>query len=143
MESLEEELLKLKEEIEEEKLEAELEELKNSITPEIQEEFEQYKEELSNIIPADQKPEEFMIQALLAEMMSLKEEISVLKAEAVKKITVEEFFGDKEKSVVKAEDADFKILSSNEKHNAAILDDDVFFAGEKLYKWGDTLYLKD
>ena len=41
------------------------------------------------------------------------------------------------------EDADFKILSTDEKINAAILDSDSFFAGEKIYKWGDTLYLNE
>ena len=45
--------------------------------------------------------------------------------------------------VISDEEADFKILSTNEKINAAILDNDSFFAGEKIYKWGDTLYLNE
>lgn len=50
---------------------------------------------------------------------------------------------DKEQpAVISDEDADFRILGAGARINAAILDEESFFAGEKVYKWGDTLYLE-
>lgn len=101
-------------------------------------------ESLSNIEKlAMSSPDDVMIQAVLAEMNALKEEIDILKAEP-KKITAEEFFGNNDGAPsVKDEDTDFRILSSNDRINAAILDEDSFIAGEKVYRWGETLYLQD
>ena len=101
-------------------------------------------EEPENNIKLTASPEDFMMQAVLAEMVALKEELDILKSEPSKKITAEEFFGGTDNSIsVKDEDADFKIWSSTDKINAAILDEECFIAGEKLYRWGETLYLED
>lgn len=98
---------------------------------------------LDNTVSVSNAPQDFMMQAVLAEMVALKEELDVLKAEPSKKLTAEEFFGPQESQYIKDEDADFRILSSSDKINAAILDEDCFLAGEKLYRWGETLYLED
>ena len=47
------------------------------------------------------------------------------------------------KNNIEDEDADFRIMSSEERINASILDKELFIAGDKLYKWGDTLYLDE
>ena len=41
------------------------------------------------------------------------------------------------------EDTNFRILGSKEHVVANILDEDLFVAGDKLYRWGDTLYLNE
>ena len=99
---------------------------------------------------ADEQPkielvqDDTILQAVLSEMMTLKDELDALKAEQTKRLTAKEFFGDIDSvSLVKDENADFKILSSTDKINAAILDEDCFIAGEKLYRWGETFYLED
>ena len=47
------------------------------------------------------------------------------------------------KNNIEDEDADFRIMGSEERINASILDEELFVAGDKLYKWGDTLYLDE
>ena len=93
------------------------------------------------------------MQAMLTEMMMLKEELNKLKSEAEEtaenkesvKPTLSEFFGDNEPlyNDIEDEDADFKIMADGTRINASILDEDMFIAGNKLYRWGDTLYLDE
>ena len=89
------------------------------------------------------------MQAMLAEMMLLKDELNKLKSEASEPVetvkpTVNEFFGDNEEYYnVDDEDADFKIMADGTRINASILDEDLFIAGNKLYRWGETLYLDE
>lgn len=82
------------------------------------------------------------MQAMLNEMSVLREELNRLKNE---KVTYEDLFGQKEKmkNNIDDEDADFKIMGSEERVNASILDEELFVAGNRLYKWGDTLYLNE
>ena len=82
------------------------------------------------------------MQAMLNEMFVLRDELNKLKNE---KVTYEDIFGKKEKmkNNIENEDADFRIMGSEERVNASILDEELFVAGDKLYKWGDTLYLDE
>lgn len=82
------------------------------------------------------------MQAMLNEMFVLRDELNKLKNE---KVTYEDIFGKKEKikNNIEDEDADFRIMGSEERVNASILDEELFVAGDKLYKWGDTLYLDE
>ena len=82
------------------------------------------------------------MQAMLNEMFVLRDELNKLKNE---KVTYEDIFGKKEKmkNNIEDEDADFRIMGSEERINASILDEELFVAGDKLYKWGDTLYLDE
>lgn len=82
------------------------------------------------------------MQAMLNEMFILRDELNKLKNE---KVTYEDIFGKKEKmkNNIEDEDADFRIMGSEERINASILDEELFVAGDKLYKWGDTLYLDE
>ena len=84
------------------------------------------------------------MQAMLSEMVTLKDELDKLKSEQPKP-TLTEFFGDNEPEYDDIEDdeADFKILGDGTRINASILDEDLFIAGRKLYRWGDTLYLDE
>ena len=84
------------------------------------------------------------MQAMLSEVVLLKDELNKLKAEQPKP-TLNEFFGDSEPEYAEIEDdeADFKILGDGARINASILDEDLFIAGRKLYRWGDTLYLDE
>ena len=59
------------------------------------------------------------------------------------KLTYEDIFGKKEKMKNNIEDTNFRILGSEEHVVANILDEDLFVAGDKLYRWGDTLYLNE
>ena len=59
-----------------------------------------------------------------------------------KRAKLADFFSEKEEAtIITDEEADFRILGDGARINAAILDEDSFFAGEKIYRWGDTLYL--
>ena len=90
--------------------------------------------------------DDIIVQAMLSEMVALKEELDILKNSPQKNDLKEAFWNERRNNknqVISDEEADFKILSTNEKINAAILDNDSFFAGEKIYKWGDTLYLNE
>lgn len=80
------------------------------------------------------------MQAMLNEIFILRDELNKLKNE---KVTYEDIFGKKEKmkNNIEDEDADFRIMGSEERIYASILDEELFVAGDKLYKWGDTLYL--
>ena len=82
------------------------------------------------------------MQAMLNEMFVLREELNKLKNE---KVTYEDIFGKKEKmkNNIEDDDADFRIMGSEKRINASILDEELFVAGDKLYKWGDTLYLDE
>ncbi|MBE7703563.1 MAG: hypothetical protein E7Z89_05885 [Cyanobacteria bacterium SIG28] len=90
--------------------------------------------------------EESEPEPYLAEIENLKQELNKLK-EASEIPSFKEEFWNRLKSapvtVIENEDADFKILSTEECVNAAILDSDTFLAGEKIYRWGETLYLED
>ena len=59
------------------------------------------------------------------------------------KLTYEDIFGKKEKMKNNIEDTNFRILGSEEHVVANILDEDLFVAGDKLYRWGDTLYFDE
>ena len=100
-------------------------------------------EEEKNIV-IEKNYEDYMIQAILSEMVALRGELDALRADSNRKLTAEEFFGTSDKApFIKDEDADFKIMRDGERINASILGDDCFVAGEKLYRWGDPYYLKD
>lgn len=73
--------------------------------------------------------------------LSKREKILLAKSE--KKSSLTDVFTDKEEqTIITDEEADFRIMGDGSRINAAILDDDSFFAGEKVYIWGDTLYLE-
>ena len=84
------------------------------------------------------------MQAMLSEVVMLKQELNRLKTDQPKP-TLSEFFGDNEQEYdeIEDEDADFKIMADGTRINASILDEDLFIAGKKLYRWGDTLYLEE
>ena len=90
------------------------------------------------------------MNAMLSEILALREELQNLKdeAEEVEKTekviqTPKDFWNTNQKYVIEDEDADFKIMGDGSRINASILDDDLFIAGDKLYRWGETLYLEE
>lgn len=91
-----------------------------------------------------QNPDSIVMQAMLSEMLVLKEELNKLKEEPQKPDVIS-FWGDNEKkgNYIDDDEADFRIMSSEKRINASILDEDMFVAGNKLYKWGDMLYLEE
>ena len=102
-------------------------------------------EEPSNEIQLDEKARDnIAMQAMLSEVVMLKQELNRLKTDQPKP-TLSEFFGDNEQEYdeIEDEDADFKIMADGTRINASILDEDLFIAGKKLYRWGDTLYLEE
>ena len=91
-----------------------------------------------------QNPDNIVMQAMLNEMLVLKEELNKLKEEP-QKPDVASFWGDNEKksNYIDDSEADFRIMGSEKRVNASILDEEMFVAGDKLYKWGDMLYLEE
>lgn len=91
-----------------------------------------------------QNPDSIVMQAMLSEMLVLKEELNKLKEEP-QKPDVTSFWSDNDKkgNYIDDDDADFRIMGSEKRINASILDEDMFVAGNKLYKWGDMLYLEE
>ena len=81
-----------------------------------------------------------VVQAVMAEMLSLREELNKIKEETQKSPIIS-LSG--KRNYVDDEDADFRIMGDGERVNASVLDEDLFIAGDKLYRWGDTLYLED
>lgn len=80
------------------------------------------------------------MQSMFNDMLQMREELNMLRKE---KLTYEDIFGKKEKMKNNIEDTNFRILGSKEHAVANILDEDLFVAGDKLYRWGDTLYLDE
>lgn len=80
------------------------------------------------------------MQSMFNDMLQMREELNMLRKE---KLTYEDIFGKKEKMKNNIEDTNFRILGSKEHVVANILDEDLFVAGDKLYRWGDTLYLDE
>lgn len=82
------------------------------------------------------------ILAMLDEILVLREELNKLKSE---KITSYDISDNKDKinNIIEDENADFRIMGSQKRLNANILDEDLFIAGNRLYRWGDTLYLDE
>lgn len=91
-----------------------------------------------------QNSDNIVMQAMLNEMIVLKEELNRLKEEP-QKPDVASFWGDNEKkgNYIDDSEADFRIMGSEKRINASILDEEMFVAGNKLYKWGDMLYLEE
>ena len=91
-----------------------------------------------------QNSDNIVMQAMLNEMLVLKEELNKLKEEP-QKPDVASFWGDNEKksNYIDDSEADFRIMGSEKRVNASILDEEMFVAGDKLYKWGDMLYLEE
>lgn len=91
-----------------------------------------------------QNSDSIVMQAMLNEMLVLKEELNKLKEEP-QKLNVTSFWSenDKKGNYIDDDDADFRIMGSEKRINASILDEDMFVAGNKLYKWGDMLYLEE
>ena len=91
-----------------------------------------------------QNPDSIVMQAMLNEMLVLKEELNKLKEEP-QKTDITSFWSDNDKkgNYIDDDDADFRIMGSEKRINASILDEDMFIAGNKLYKWGDMLYLEE
>ena len=87
---------------------------------------------------------EITIQAMLNEVNMLKEELNKLKSEQPK-FNPSKFWSDDDKqhTYIEDEDADFRIMANGARLNASILDEDLFIAGDKLYRWGETLYLDE
>ncbi len=100
--------------------------------------------EIINEAVTGQVKNNIAMHAMLSEMVILKDELKKLKSEQPKP-TVSEFFGDNEIQDynIEDEDADFKIMANGARINASILDEDLFIAGNRLYRWGDTLYLDE
>lgn len=91
-----------------------------------------------------QNSDSIVMQAMLNEMLVLKEELNKLKEEP-QKTDITSFWSDNDKkgNYIDDDDADFRIMGSEKRINASILDEDMFIAGNKLYKWGDMLYLEE
>ena len=91
-----------------------------------------------------QNSDSIVMQAMLNEMLVLKEELNKL-TEEPQKTDVTSFWSDNDKkgNYIDDDDADFRIMGSEKRINASILDEDMFIAGNKLYKWGDMLYLEE
>ena len=112
-------------------------------------EFYNTEKDVEESVINEQTKDNIAMQAMLAEMMLLRDELNKLKAEPSEsaettKPTVNEFFGNNEEFYnIEDEDADFKIMANGTRINASILDEDLFIAGNKLYRWGDTLYLDE
>lgn len=90
-------------------------------------------------------------QALLDEIESLKEEINNLhgqhrnpEEEDETPMTLEEFYARQLKKESKANTYGytFKIVGTNKRIRANVLDPELFIAGDKLYRWGEKLYLE-
>lgn len=79
------------------------------------------------------------MQAVLNEMLYLREELNKMKEESQKYSFAPQ---PNNKNNIEDEDADFRIMGDGERINASIVDEDLFIAGDKLYRWGDTLYLE-
>ncbi len=84
-----------------------------------------------------------------SEVDALKAELEALKAETESKkdlMTLDEFM-EKQKQLAEAKEKKrrqkFRIVSSKERINASALDNGVFVAGNKVYKWGDTRILDE
>ena len=82
--------------------------------------------------------DDIVMPAILNEMLNLREELNKIKEESHKYSPVDL----SNKNNVDDEDADFKIMSNGERLNASFIEEDLFIAGDKLYRWGDTLYLE-
>ena len=93
-------------------------------------------------------------QALLKEIQSLKEEINELhgqqrgseEEEEETPMTLEEFYA---RQIKKAESKantygyTFRIVGTNKRIRANVVDPELFIAGDKLYRWGEKLYLEN
>lgn len=92
-------------------------------------------------------------QALLDEIASLKEEINSLhgqhrspEEEEETPMTLEEFYArqlKKRESKANTYGYTFRIVGTNKRLRANVLDPELFIAGDKLYKWGERLYLEN
>jgi hypothetical protein len=84
------------------------------------------------------------MENMLDEIISLKKELGDLKDRTGKRVTIKEIEEILDKRETNEEESvDFRIMSSKERVSACKLDEDLFVAGDKLYKWGDILYLED
>lgn len=83
------------------------------------------------------------VQSLLDEITNLKEELS--KKEDAKEPTIDEILDSIAKKNNCCNDTylDFSIMSSDERIDANAVNKELFIAGDKLYKWGETLYLNE
>ena len=83
------------------------------------------------------------VQSLLDEITNLKEELN--KKEDAKEPTIDEILDSIAKKNNCCNDTylDFSIMSSDERIDANAVNKELFIAGDKLYKWGDTLYLNE
>ena len=77
------------------------------------------------------------------ELMMLKEELYELRSmKDPKLMTIEEFLESQKETKPETFGTKFKIMGSKGSSiNANLLDDGFFVAGNKIYKWGDTLHL--
>lgn len=88
--------------------------------------------------------------SVINELISLREELSTLKAQAQNTIqrpmTLEEFLEQQQASKESKVDSygnQFKILTSASRIEANVVDNDLFVAGNKLYRWGEIRYLDE
>ncbi len=93
-------------------------------------------------------------QALLKEIQSLKEEINELhgqkrgseEEEEETPMTLEEFYArqlKKAESKANTYGYTFRIVGTNKRLRANVVDPELFIAGDKLYRWGEKLYLEN
>ena len=100
-----------------------------------------------NVVPetssSDIEVDTSTVQSLLDEITNLKEELS--KKEDAKKPTIDEILDSIAKKNNCCNDTylDFSIMSSDERIDANAVNKELFIAGDKLYKWGETLYLNE
>ena len=100
-----------------------------------------------NVVPetssSDIEVDTSTVQSLLDEITNLKEELS--KKEDAKEPTIDEILDSIAKKNNCCNDTylDFSIMSSDERIDANAVNKELFIAGDKLYKWGETLYLNE
>jgi len=92
--------------------------------------------------------------ALLDEIRALKQELQSIyqqqgsqqpaaPPEPQKRMTLEEFLEQQKPKESRADSygETFRIIGSNKRMKADVLENNFFVAGNKVYKWGDTLHL--
>lgn len=86
---------------------------------------------------SQEKKENIAMNAMLNEVVSLREELTRLKE--IKPIWEK----DNTVNEISDEMADFRIMKNGVAINASIVDEETFVAGNTMYKWGDMLYLEE
>ena len=85
-------------------------------------------------------------QGILEELEMLRDELEALKHKTRprrKKITLQEFLESIKESRADSYGEEFRVLVDGQGADANLVEDNLFIAGNRLYRWGDTLYLEE